>query len=208
MGMKRASGRSTSARISVADSLFTKVQQRVLALLFGQPNRSFFANEIIKLAASGSGAVQRELERLEISGLVTSRRVGNQRHYQANTTAPVFPELRSLVLKTSGLADVIRSALARNAREISAAFVYGSVAKHLDTASSDIDLMVISDTLTYADLYAVLEVASSTLGRSVHPTLYTRAELKRRIARRNAFVSRTLEQPKIWIIGGDRDVSA
>jgi len=162
MGTKRASGRSTAARISVADSLFTKVQQRVLALLFGQPNRSFFANEIIKLAASGSGAVQRELERLETSGLVTSRRVGNQRHYQANTTAPVFPELRSLVLKTSGLADVIRSALARNAREISAAFVYGSVAKHLDTASSDIDLMVISDTLTYADLYAVLEVASST----------------------------------------------
>jgi hypothetical protein len=90
----------------VADALFTKVQQRVLAVLFGNHSRSFYTNELIALACSGSGAVQRELARLEAAELVTVRRVGNQKHYQANASAPIFEELRGLVLKTSGLVDV------------------------------------------------------------------------------------------------------
>jgi hypothetical protein len=127
------------------------VQQRVLAVLFGNPRRSFYANEVIALARSGTGAVQRELARLEASGLVTVTRVGKQKHYQANASSPVFEELRALVLKTVGLADVLRSALAPAAQSIRAAFVYGSIAKGEDTAASDIDLMVISDSLAYAD---------------------------------------------------------
>ncbi|MGI8547806.1 MAG: transcriptional regulator, partial [Gemmatimonadaceae bacterium] len=131
----------------LADALFTKVQQRVLGILLGNPERSFYANEIIRLACSGTGAVQRELTRLQTGGLVTVSRVGNQKHFQANPAAPVFDELRALVLKTSGLADVLRSALAPLASGIHAAFVYGSLAKREDTATSDVDLMVISDTL-------------------------------------------------------------
>ena len=94
-----------------ADALFTKMQQRVLAVIYGQSQRSFYANEIIGLAAIGSGAVQRELARLEASALVTVRRVGNQKHYQANHEAPIFEELRGIVLKTFGVADVLRAAL-------------------------------------------------------------------------------------------------
>ena len=96
----------------MADALFAKVQQRVLGVLFGNPRRSFYANEVISLARSGTGAVQRELARLEASGLVTVTRVGKQKHYQANAGSPVFEELRAIVLKTSGQADVIRAALA------------------------------------------------------------------------------------------------
>jgi hypothetical protein len=87
--------------------LFTKVQQRVLGVLFGNPGRTFYANEIIALAGSGVGAVQRELARLAASGLVTVARVGKQKHYQANAGSPVFEELRGLVLKTSGLTQEI-----------------------------------------------------------------------------------------------------
>jgi hypothetical protein len=94
-----------------ADALFTKTQQRVLAVLFGQSQRSFYANEIIGLAGSGSGAVQRELARLEAAALVTVRRIGNQKHYQANHAAPIFEELRGIVLKTFGVAAVLRAAL-------------------------------------------------------------------------------------------------
>ncbi|MHB8747290.1 MAG: nucleotidyltransferase domain-containing protein, partial [Gammaproteobacteria bacterium] len=94
-------------RFGAADALFTKVQQRVLALLFGFPARSFYANELITLARSGSGAVQRELAQLEAAGLVTVRRIGNQKHYQANALAPIFQELRDLVLKTPGLVDIL-----------------------------------------------------------------------------------------------------
>ncbi len=94
-------------RFGAADALFTKVQQRVLALLFGHHSRSFYANELIALARSGSGAVQRELAHLEAAGLVTVKRIGNQKHYQANALAPIFEELRDLVLKTPGLVDIL-----------------------------------------------------------------------------------------------------
>ena len=91
---------------SLANALFPKVRQRVLAVLFGTPDRSFYANEVIALAQSGTGAVQRELLSLSESGLLLVSKQGNQKHYQANASAPVFSEVRGLVLKTMGLADV------------------------------------------------------------------------------------------------------
>ena len=204
MGRKRATPKRRQPRhSSVADALFSKGQQRVLAVLFGNPGRSFYASEIIALASSGTGAVQRELARLESAGLVTVRRVGNQKHYQANPEAPVFEELRGVVLKTSGLADVLRVALGPLTSDIRAAFVYGSIARREDTAGSDIDLLVISDMLTYAELFTVLEKATGQLGRRVNPTVYTSAELARRIRQGNAFVREVLAQPKIWLIGGE-----
>jgi predicted nucleotidyltransferase len=192
----------------VTDALFAKVQQRVLGVLFGNPRRSFYANEVIGLARSGTGAVQRELTRLEGAGLVTVTRVGKQKHYQANTASPVFEELRVLVLKTSGLADVLREALVPLARNVRAAFVYGSIAKGEDTAASDIDLMVISDRLTYADLFEALEEASTRLGRKVSPTIYSSKELSKRVKQDNAFVTRVLAQPKVWLIGNESDLAA
>jgi predicted transcriptional regulator len=90
---------------ALADALFPKVRQRVLAVLFGTPDRSYYANEVIALAQSGTGAVQRELAGLSEAGLLTVRKQGNQKHYQANASAPVFAELRSLVLKTMVLTD-------------------------------------------------------------------------------------------------------
>lgn len=192
----------------IGDALFTKVQQRVLGVLLGNPNRSFYANEMIARVASGTGAVQRELARLERAGLVTVKRVGNQKHYQANAQAPVYEELRGLVLKTSGLADVLRDALRPLANDITAAFVYGSVAKAEDTASSDIDLMIVSETLTYADVFALLEGTTQKLGRPVNPTVYSTNALARRFKQDNAFVKRVWDQPKIWVMGSESEFTA
>lgn len=204
MGTKNQPAKTPTSPVpGVADVLFTKVQQRVLAVLFGNPGRSFYANEVIALAGSGTGAVQRELAGLAAAGLVTVTRVGKQKHYQANAAAPVFEELRGLVLKTSGLADVLRAALAPLAAQISAAFVYGSVAKRQDTAKSDIDLMVVSDSLSYADIFAVLEDATNRLGRTVNPTVYSSVELDKRVRADNAFIKRVLAQPKLWVIGDE-----
>ncbi|MEX2147645.1 MAG: nucleotidyltransferase domain-containing protein [Candidatus Rokuibacteriota bacterium] len=210
MGMKPAARKRPQRPRSVGlgDALFAKVQQRVLAVLFGNPRRSFYANEVIGLARSGTGAVQRELGRLEASGLVTGTRVGKQKHYQANAASPVFEELRALVLKTFALADVLRAALAPVSKSIRAAFVYGSIAKGEDTAASDIDLMVVSDRLTYADLFGVLEEASGQLGRKVAPTIYSVKELSERMKQDNVFVTRVLAQPKVWLIGDDSDLAA
>jgi predicted nucleotidyltransferase len=195
-------GTTTSSNItSIADALFSKVRQRVLAVLFGAPDRSFYTNEVIGLAQSGAGAVQRELADLAAAGLLSVRKQGNQKHFQANSASPVFAELRSLVLKTSGLADVLRTALLPIAPQIALAFVFGSMAKQQDTAASDVDLLVISDTLAYGDVFGALEAARQTLGRTINPALYTVADFKARRLGDNAFINRVMQQPKIWLIG-------
>lgn len=187
----------------MADALFSTTQQRVLGLLFGQPGRSFYANELMALTGSGSGAVQRELARLAQSGLVTLQVIGRQKHYQANALSPIFDELCGIASKTMGLAEPLRQALAPLAPRISAAFVYGSVAKRQDTASSDIDLMIVSDELTYPDVFTVLEELTQQLGREVKPTIYSRRQWTQRLARGDGFLKRVLEQPRIWLIGND-----
>lgn len=203
MGMKRKAQPGKPRPAGLADALFSGTQQRVLAWLFGQPERSFYATELIGLVGAGSGAVQRELARLAQSGLVTARAVGNQKHYQANPESPIYAELCGIVQKTVGLAEPLREALAPLAARIRAAFVYGSIAKREDTALSDIDVMLISDDLPYSDLYARLEAASHRLGRTVNPTLYTPQELAQRVRRKEAFATRVLAQPKLWLIGGE-----
>ena len=204
---KRASRRQkpprAAERTSLADALFSTTQQRVLGLLFGQPGRSFYANELMALTGSGSGAVQRELARLAQSGLVTLQVIGRQKHYQANALSPIFDELCGIASKTMGLAEPLRQALAPLAPRISAAFVYGSVAKRQDTASSVIDLMIVSDELTYPDVFTVLEELTQQLGREVKPTIYSRRQWTQRLARGDGFLKRVLEQPRIWLIGND-----
>lgn len=195
-------------RTSLANALFSTTQQRVLGLLFGQPQRSFYATELITLTSAGSGAVQRELARLAQSGLVTVRRIGNQKHYQANPNSPIFAELSGIVLKTVGLAEPLREALAPLAHQIYAAFIYGSVAKQQETSSSDIDLMIISDNLTYAEIFGALETVSPRLGRPINPTVYTRQEMSKRLKDGNAFMERVLAQPKLWLIGEEHDLAA
>lgn len=207
MGIK-TKNTTTTSHTGLADALLSGTQQRVLAFLFGQPERSFFATELIGLTGGGSGAVQRELKRLEESGLVTVIPQGNRKHYQANPQSPIFAELCGIVQKTVGLAEPLRTALAPFANKIAAAFVYGSVAKRSDTAHSDIDLMVISDTLEYADLYAALEQAATILGRTINPTIYIPKELAKRIKQKNAFLERVLAQPKIWLIGNEHEFPA
>ena len=200
----KAAAPLATKRLSLADALFSTTQQRVLALIFGQPDRSFYANEVIGLAQGGSGAVQRELARLAQSELVTVRATGKQKHYQANSASPIFKELCSIARKTIGLAEPLREALAPLADRIRAAFVYGSVAKRQDVASSDIDLMLISDEVTYADLFKTLEAVSLRLGRNVNPTIYTSQEFTQRVANGESFIKRVLRQPKIWLLGDDR----
>ena len=144
----------------------------MLGLLFGNPDRSYFANEIVRLAGCGSGAVHRELAALEATGLVNATRIGNQKHYQANRASPIFHELRGIVLKTFGLTGVLREALEPMASHIVAAFVYGSLAKGTDTASSDIDLMLIGEGISYSDVLERSTQAEQRVGRKVNPTIH------------------------------------
>jgi len=190
----------TSDRISVADALFSATQQRVLGLLFGDPQRSFFASDIFRRVGGGRGAVQRELQRLVSSGLVTVEAVGNQKHYRANPASPVFEELRSIVVKTTGIADPIRQALKPLASKIDLALIYGSVARGNAHAGSDVDLLVVAGDLTLERLYARLASAEKSLARRISPALYTAEEFRNR-SRGSAFLKNVLAGPVITLIG-------
>jgi predicted nucleotidyltransferase len=195
------SSRNARPATSLGDALFSGTRQRVLGLLFGNPARSYYAKELIRLADGGSGAVQRELERLTQCGLLTVRAIGNQKHYQANAESPVFAELCAVARKTFALADPLRDALAPLVPRMQGAFVYGSVAKREDTAGSDVDLMVIADKLSYGELLEALEPLADSIGRRVNPTVLSRREWMKRLGARSAFTTRLMAQPKIWVVG-------
>jgi predicted nucleotidyltransferase len=202
----RSEESAMTAPANMADALFSKTQQRLLSLLFGQPDRSFFANELISLARSGTGAVQRELRRLTDSGLLTVTRIGNQKHFQANHVAPLFHELQSIVLKTTGLANPLRAALAPLVRDIQLAIVYGSVAKRTDHAASDVDLLIVSDNLTLESVYAALSAAEHKMARKISPTLYSAEEFQRKRKSADSFISKVLMGEHIVLLGAERDV--
>lgn len=205
---RKATADLPAASTSLADALFTTTQQRVLALIFGQPGRSFYASELIERTGSGSGAVQRELKRLASSGLVTVKRIGNQKHYQANPDSPVFEELRGLVRKTVALAEPIRAALASLADRIDLALLYGSVAKGTDTATSDIDILIVADGVILEDIYSALAPVEADLDRKISPTLYTPKEFADRKASGNPFLSRVLSGEHLVLIGKEHEPSA
>jgi predicted nucleotidyltransferase len=191
---------------SLGGALFTKTQRQVLGLLFGNPERSFYAKEVVRLADVGSGTVLRELEKLFRAGLLTVEKIGNQKHYRPNRKSPVFEELHGIVIKTFGLADVLRKALGKFEEKITVAFIYGSIAKGTDQAGSDIDLMIIADALTYPDIMGEMAKAEARLGRTVSPTLYRSAEFRNKFSADSGFLKRVLEQPKIFLIGSNDDL--
>jgi predicted nucleotidyltransferase len=199
--MPRMGSAARKGTVGLADALFTATQQRVLGLLFGNPDRSFIQQELIERAAGGSGAIRRQLARLVESGLVTSSIVGRQRHFQANRETPLFDELRAIVLKTIGLADPIRMALRPLAKRIDIALIYGSVARGEDRAQSDIDLLVVADDLPLEQLFARLAPVEKKLGRTINPTLYTSADFDRRRRTGNPFIKKVLADEYLILLG-------
>jgi predicted nucleotidyltransferase/predicted transcriptional regulator with HTH domain len=192
--------------VTISNALFSKVQRRVLALIFGHPERSFYTSEIVRRVQSGTGAVERELSRLQRSGLVSVERIGNQKHFRANRESPVFGELQSLVLKTVGLTEPLRSALEPYSDQIKAAFVFGSVAKGSDTARSDIDVMVIGDELDYSALYTVFQNVEGILQRKVSPLFLSPQDWKRKASQKGSFANKIGAQPKLFVLGSDSDI--
>lgn len=191
----------TPSHSRLADALFSGTRQKVLGLLFMQPDQDFSIAELIERARAGSGAVQREISRLVDSGLVTVDIRGRQKRYRANQNAPIFQELCSLVTKTLGPAQVVKDALRAIDSEIDVALIYGSVAKNTDRADSDIDLMLVSDTLTLEDVFTALEPVEQELSRPVNPTLYTRHEFEKRQDDDNPFIRKVLHGPYLLLKG-------
>jgi len=189
---------------AIAEALFGQTKRRVLALLFGRPESAFYLREVARETGSGTGAVQRELAQLVAAGLVRRWRQGQHVYFSADPATPVYAEMRSLLAKTAGIADVLRAGLAELPRKakILVAFIYGSVAAGQHTSASDIDLMVIGR-VELADLLPALRPIQDRLGREVNPTIYRAEEL----AEPSSFVRRVLDGPKIMLVGTEDDIA-
>jgi len=187
--------------ISLSEALFTTTQQKVLGLLFGKPDQTFYANEIARWAHVGKGSLMRELDRLQRAGVLRMKRVGNQNHYQANPTCPIYAELLGIARKTFGIAEPLRLALQPFTEQITWAFVYGSIAKDTANTLSDIDLMLIGEGLHYSDVMERLMPMEEQLGRPINPTLYTPQDWAAKLAAQNSFVVRVVQQEKIDLLG-------
>lgn len=201
MGNKKPQRLIRRAGGGLADALFAATQLKVLQLLFLHTDRSFFASELIALAASGSGAVQREIARLVESGLVNQTVIGRQRHYQANADSPIFEELRGIIVKIAGIPDRLRAALQPLADRVAFAILYGSIAKGTSTSSSDIDVLIVGDGIKLEELYSAFESTERALGRKVHPTLYSLEEFKRRRKSKNPFLVKVLAGDTVLLSG-------
>ena len=187
--------------MSISAALFSDSQARVFRWLFGQPERSYHLNELLRLTGLGSASLQRELGKLAAAGLVRSEKVGNLRRFQANTESPVYEELAALTRKTLGAQPLLQEALEPIKEKLDLAFIYGSIAKGTDTAKSDVDVMVVGNDLLLSEVLKLLLPVESQLGRKINPTLFTPAEYKRRRVQKNSFLNRVLAQPVIPLIG-------
>ena len=190
----------------LAELLSSKIRAGIFRILFGvAPDTELHMREIERRTGFAIGTVQKELQKLQRLDIVTRVKDGNRVYYHANTAHPLYSDIRSLVLKTSGLADVIKDALA-NKKGIKVAFVFGSLARQEDKATSDVDLMVIGN-ITLRKLTGLLMDVAGKIGREINPHALTEKEFVKRRTEQDHFLNQVLESPKIFIIGTENDLA-
>ena len=185
--------------------LFGAYRRDVLALLLLHPEASTHVREIARAIGKAPGTLLRELNALAAAGVLVRKPLGNQVHFQANPACPIYEDLRNILKKTVGVADVLREAIAPLGPKIRAAFVYGSVARGEERPGSDLDLMVVGEA-RFADVVAALAPAQEALRREVNPNVYPALEFGKKLAARDPFLGRVLTERKIFIIGGEDDL--
>lgn len=190
---------------NLASMLFGVYRRGVLALLLLRPEESLHLREIARLTGTAPGTLLREVNALAASGVLLRKRVGNQVHFQANPGCPIYEDLRNIMKKTVGMADVLREALAPLAGRIRAAFIYGSMASGEERAGSDVDLMIVGE-IRLADAVVALAPAQAVLRREVNPNVYPALEFRKKAAAGDSFLKRVLAERMIFIIGGEDDL--
>jgi predicted nucleotidyltransferase len=188
---------------SLARLICSRVRAEIFRILFGVRAGELHLREIHRQTGFALGTVTQDLGKLVKLQLVSSRRDGNRVYYSANQRHPLYPEIRLLVLKTSGLVDVLSEALETG--NIQCAFVFGSVASGTENADSDIDLMVIGD-ISLRKVSSLLSAAGNQLGREINPHVMSSAEFARRVHEKDHFVTSVLANPRIFVKGSAHDL--
>jgi predicted nucleotidyltransferase len=183
-----------------ATFLFGSYRRKVLGLLLLHPGAHFHLREIARATYTQPGTVRRELSLLTRAGVIERNVQGNQVRFRANESYPIYEELRSILKKTTGVADQLRTALAPLTGSIVAAFIYGSVASGRERPNSDIDLMIVG-AVRFEDVIRLIHPYQEELRREINPHVYTVAEFKRKAREDSSFIAGVLKLPKISVIG-------
>ena len=186
--------------------LFGQTRGALLAVLYGHADESFYLRQLIRTVGTGHGALQRELKQLTGMGLVLRKVQGNQILYRANPQSPIFPEIKSLVAKTVGVHDALRSGLSRLESRIQIAFVYGSVARQEERAESDVDLMIVGS-VSFRDVVSALRPAQETLGREINPNVFPLHEFRSKLEEGNHFLRDVMKQKKLFVLGSEHELA-
>lgn len=180
----------------------------MLALMFSTPDRSYFMGEVIALAQSGTGAVQRELAGLAAAGILSVHMQGKQKHYQANSDGPIFAVLSALVCKTMGVVNVLKACLEPLERQVTAAWVYEPTASLSDSNPTAINVVLFSQNGDTNAMAQAMQNASNTLARQVSFSLHTPSSLADAVAKDGKFLTRMLRPPLTWIKGDESQLFA
>ena len=187
------------------DALLPKTRQGILAATLVRPEKAWYASELARRLGVPSSSLQRELQGLAQAKILKTHRQGRMAYYQANVDSPLFSDLRGLLLKTAGLADVLADALKPLASKLRVVFVYGSIASGSEQSDSDIDLMVVG-AASPMELASPLRHAHEFLGRAIHPTVYTPTEFEKKQKAKDHFLTRVLDKPKLFVIGNQDEL--
>jgi len=189
---------------SLSSLLLPEYRRRVLGLLLLRPDEALHGREIARRTGLPAGTITRELTKLAGAGLLKREKRGNQQVYSADTSAPIFTELASILRKTSGIADVLVQALTPLAPKLRVAFIFGSVAQGRETVGSDIDVMLIGD-VSFREVVELIHPAQATLGREVNPQVFSASEFTSK-ARMEPFLADVLAKPKTFLMGNAHDL--
>lgn len=195
----------TKTATDLGTLFFGAYRRQVLGLLLLHPDESFHLREIARATNTQPGTLRRELTQLADAGVLSREKVGNLVRYKADTACPIYDELRGILKKTAGVADVLRAALASLGDKIAVAFVYGSVASGAERRSSDIDVMVVGSA-SFEEVAGVLHASQEELRREINPTVFSLAEFRKKAAEKGSFLARVLREPKIFIQGKENDI--
>ncbi len=190
---------------TLSDILSSRVRAEIFRLLFGLDEKELHLREMERQAGLSLGTIRQDLQKLVRLDLVKTRRDGNRLYHRANGEHPLFPEIRNLVLKTSGLVEILREALDREGVKV--AFIFGSLARGRENAGSDVDLMVIG-TIGLRPLSKWLLGVSDQIGREINPVVWSLYEFRQRQKEGNHFLSNVLESPKLFVIGSEKNLEA
>ncbi len=190
----------------LSEILSSNIRADIFRLLFGVTERELHMREIERRSSYAIGSIQSELKKLLRLDLVIKRKDGNRTYYRANKNHPLFLDIQRLVLKTVGLVDILYNEL-KNSRKILIVFVFGSIARQKEMAESDVDLFVIGE-LGLRKLTGLLSGVSDKIGREINSHVFTLKEFKKRSAQSDHFVSRVLEEPKIFVLGNENELEA